>query len=335
MKKISSSERTLAFINHRPVDRLPFHPIIMRWAARYTHTPYRDFCLDPQARCRAGLACARDFDIDWVTVMSDPYAEAEAFGLNVEYPEDDLPKEKDGHLTLDQMRELKPYKVSDHARLQNRIKEIATYCEMAGEEFFVVGWIEGPMSAYALLRNASVAALDLLDDPDAVHHAMDVIAESAKPLIKMQIEAGAHCIGVGDAFASQIGRPLYMEFIFEREKQLIEYIHSLGALAKLHICGNTSAIMPDMIKSGANIVDVDHQVPSMADFVGQLGRDQVFSGQSDPVTVIQNGTRKEIEKAVEACLEAASDRCIVSAGCEVPPDTPLENMRAFSATAKI
>ena len=33
------------------------------------------------------IHCAKDFDIDWVTVMSDPWAEASAFGIEVEYPE--------------------------------------------------------------------------------------------------------------------------------------------------------------------------------------------------------------------------------------------------------
>jgi hypothetical protein len=28
-------QRTLEFLAGRPVDRQPFHPIIMRWAARY------------------------------------------------------------------------------------------------------------------------------------------------------------------------------------------------------------------------------------------------------------------------------------------------------------
>ena len=43
------------------------------------------------------ILCAKDFNIDWVTVMSDPWAEASAFGIQVEYPEDSLPIDKGGH----------------------------------------------------------------------------------------------------------------------------------------------------------------------------------------------------------------------------------------------
>jgi uroporphyrinogen-III decarboxylase len=84
-------DRTLSFVRGQTVDRPPFHPIIMRWAARYAGVKYRDFCTDPVTKSMAMIRCAKDFDIDWVTVMSDPWAEASAFGIMVEYPEDSLP----------------------------------------------------------------------------------------------------------------------------------------------------------------------------------------------------------------------------------------------------
>lgn len=70
-------ERTLFFIAGAKTDKLPFHPIIMRFAAKYAKVNYRDFCLDYQSKCYAMAKCAEVFDIDWVTIMSDPYAEAE------------------------------------------------------------------------------------------------------------------------------------------------------------------------------------------------------------------------------------------------------------------
>ena len=70
----------------------------MRWAAKYAGIRYRDFCLDPLSKCKAMINCAKDFDMDWVTVMSDPWAEASAFGIQVEYPEDNLPVDTGGHL---------------------------------------------------------------------------------------------------------------------------------------------------------------------------------------------------------------------------------------------
>jgi MtaA/CmuA family methyltransferase len=328
-------QRTLEFLDGKPVDRPPCHPIIMRWAARHGGVCYRDFCLDYRKKCDAMIQCADDFDLDWVTVLSDPFCEASAFGLNIEYPENDLPIDRSGHLPdLAAAARLRPYRPHEHQRTLNRINEIREFKRRVGDRCFIVGWVEGPVAEYADLRGVSTAAMDLLDDPDSVLQAMQVIVDAALEFITAQVEAGAHCVGIGDAFASQIGPSLYRQFAFEGECRMIEHIHALGAKAKLHICGNTKAILPDMIRTGADIVDVDHLVPSMVEFAPLLRPGQVLSGKTDPVSVIQDGTPEQIEAAVRDCQRQAGGRCIVSAGCEITPGTTPANFRAFRAAAK-
>ena len=323
-------ERTLAFLNNRAVDRPPFHPIIMRWAARQAGTPYRDFCLEPEAKCDAMIRCAVDFDLDWVTVMSDPWAEASAFGVEVAYPENDMPVDTGGHLPdAASAARLSPYNPLENMRCRNRLAELEVYSKRIGDRYFTVGWVEGPVAEYVDLRGASEASMDLLMEPENAARAMDVITESALVFIRLQVERGAHCIGIGDAFCSQIGPDLYRQFAFGRQKQLVDGIHAAGALAKLHICGNTSAILPEMIATGADIIDVDHLVPSMSGFAGLLAPHQVFSGKADPVSVIQDGSPEDIRQTVMRDFRDAGGRCIVSAGCEITPDTTPGNMHAF------
>ena len=329
-------ERTMRFLRGEPVDRPPFHPIVMRWAARHAGVKYRDFCCDYRTKCRAMIACAEDMQADWVTTLSDPYCEAEAFGLQVDYPEDNLPLDLGGHLPdLDAVARLQPFQPLDHARCRNRIREIEEYRALRGEHLFIVGWAEGPIAEYSDLRGLTNASMDFYDDPDAVHKALDVITDCAIEFMTLQVRAGAHCVGIGDAFCSQIGPGFYREFAFEREKRMVEHLHSLGALAKLHICGNTSSILPDMVRTGADIVDVDHLVSSMREAAPLLGPGQVFSGKSDPVSVIQNGTPESIVASVADSFAQAGGRCIVSAGCEITPDTSMENFHAFSNAAKM
>ncbi|HBC87916.1 MAG TPA: hypothetical protein DCZ94_13260 [Lentisphaeria bacterium] len=66
----------------------------------------------------------------------------------------------------------------------------------------------------------------------------EVIVENAANFAKYQIDAGADIIGVGDAAASLVGSQIYEEFVFPYEKKLIDKIHSMGGLVRLHICGN-------------------------------------------------------------------------------------------------
>ena len=325
-QSLTGRKRTLDFLAGKPVDRPPVHPIIMRWAAKYAGVKYRDFCCDPKSKCRAMVKCAEDFGIDWVTVMSDPYAEAEAFGIKVEYPENDLPHELGHFDSVHALLPLKPYDVAAHKRTAGRLEEIREYRRIAGDKYFIVGWVEGPIAEYADLRGAGDASFDFMDEPKLVGQVMDMITEAAIRFITLQVEAGADCIGIGDAFGSQVGPALFRELVFAREKALVDHIHSLGAKAKLHICGNTSSVLPDMIATGADIIDVDHLVPSIAPFVPLLASHQVFSGKADPVSVVQDGSPLQIVAAVQQGVQDSGGRCIISAGCEITPGTSVENM---------
>ena len=329
----SGRQLTLDFLAGRPVERPPFHPIVMRWAARLAGVRYREFCTAPADKCRAMLACAEDFGFDWVTVLSDPYAEASAFGIQVEYPEDDLPRDVTRFESLESLAALRPYDVAAHARTAGRVEEIREFRRRAGDRYFVVGWVEGPVAEYADLRGSTDASFDFMDEPEGVGRVMDMITEAACRFITAQVEAGADCVGIGDAFCSQIGPRLYQELAFAREKLLVDHIHSLGAIAKLHICGNTHAILPGMIATGADIIDVDHLVPSLAPFTPLLAPHQVFCGKADPVTVLQDGTRERIEQSVRQDFADAGGRCILSAGCEITPGTSSEHMRFFRSMA--
>jgi MtaA/CmuA family methyltransferase len=335
INNMTGVERTLSFIRGESVDHPPFHPIIMRWAAKYAGIKYHDFCLDPVSKCKAMILCAKDFDIDWVTVMSDPWAEASAFGIEVEYPDNNLPVDTGGHYPdAESAAAIRPYDPLKNQRCSKRLEEIKEFKKQCGNELFIVGWVEGPVAEYVDLRKASEASVDFYLDPVSVGKAMDTIVESAMEFITLQVKAGAHCIGIGDAFCSQIGPELYNIFAFDRQKKLVDHIHNQGAIAKLHICGNTEAILPFMIATGADIIDIDHLVPSMADFAGSLGKGQVFSGKADPVSIIQNGNYETISRAVHEDLRQSGNRCIVSAGCEITPGTTIENMKSFRLAVK-
>ena len=331
---MNSLQLTLDFIANKKVNRPPFHPIIMRFASKYAGVKYEDFCLDYRTKCDAMIKCAQDFSLDWVTVMSDPYAEADAFGLKVNYFEDSLPLQ-DGFLlnSVQDVEFLTVPEIDNSSRMLSRISEIEYYSKIVGDSYFIVGWVEGPLAEYADLRGLQHACLDLYDFSEKINLAFDIFVENAINFITRQVEAGAHCIGIGDAACSQIGPELYREFCFKRQKILVEHIHSLGALAKLHICGNTSEILPDMIKTGADIIDIDHLVPEIDKYITLLNSKQVVSGNTDPVAVIQEADSVAITDNVFDCFRKTRGRGIVSAGCEITPGTTIANFSAYSQAA--
>jgi len=331
---MNSLQRTQDFINGLSVDRPPFHPILMRFAAKYAGVKYKDFCLNYKYKCDTNIRCANDFSYDWVNVMSDAYAEASAYGTKLIYPEDNLPQVTELLVKeISDIDKLKVLKVNDHSRLKARVDEVREFNRLVGNTQFICGWVEGPLAAFCDVRDLSAACMDMYENPEKLKLALDIMTESAAAFITAQVKAGAHCIGIGDAVCSLISPELYQEFVFPLEKALVEHTHSLNARVKLHICGNTTAILPDMVKTGADIVDIDHLVGSMSNFIDLFPSKQVPSGNSDPVSVIRDGTRESINESVLQCYRATNGRGIVSAGCEIPPDTSLENFRAYRDAA--
>jgi MtaA/CmuA family methyltransferase len=331
---MNSLQRTQDFINGLAVDRPPFHPILMRFAAKYAGVKYKDFCLSYRHKCETNIRCSTDFSYDWVNVMSDAYAEAEAYGTKLYYPEDGLPQVTEYLIKqITDIDNLSVIKVTDHNRLKERVREIMEFNRLVGQTQFICGWVEGPLAAYCDIRDLSAACMDMYEHPGKLKLALNIMTESAIGFITAQVKAGAHCIGIGDAVSSLISPELYREFIFPLEKALIDHTHSLNARVKLHICGNTTAILPDMIKTGADIVDIDHLVATMGDFMHFFSGKQVPSGNSDPVSVIRDGSSETIRQSVIGCYKTTNGRGIVSAGCEIPPDTSVENLRAYSDAA--
>lgn len=332
MKEMNSLERTICFIEGGRPDRVPFHPILMRFAARYAGVRYRDFCLSHSHKCMANIRCAADFHSDWVNTMSDAYAEAEAFGTKLIYPEDDLPKVQKYAITeigdISRMTVLKP---GDHGRMRERTFEIREYAASTSGNIFICGWVEGPLAEYCDIRDINLAMTDLYEHPEMVHKALDIITESAMGFITAQVREGAHCIGIGDSVCSLISPELYEEFCLYREKALVEHIHKLGALAKIHICGNISAILPAVISTGTDIIDIDHRTGPVTEAVRMLGKRQVFAGKSDPVSVLQEGDERRIRESAFAFFREAEGRAILSAGCEVTPGTTAENLACFGS----
>src|SRR5208282_4356230 len=193
---------------------------------------------------------------------------------------------------------------------------------------WIEGWIEGPCAEAADLRGINRLMTDFFDDPPFVRDLFEFVLELGLQFGKAQVEAGVDIIGVGDAAASLVGPQIYEEFVLPYEKRLVDGLHALGTKVRLHICGNTSRILAGMGSLGCEIVDIDFKVPLAAARVA-MGPQQILAGNIDPVKTLRNGTPASVAAAIAHCYAEAGPRYIIAAGCEVPRDTPAENVRAM------
>ncbi|MBN1294151.1 MAG: uroporphyrinogen decarboxylase family protein [Candidatus Latescibacteria bacterium] len=311
-----------------------FHPILMHFAARFHGTTYSAFASDYHTLVESNITCLEYFDFDAVSVISDPYRETSAFGAKVTFPIDSVPLRTDKIVqTSDDIESLKNPDVYKAERTLDRIKGVEYYRERLGDDIPVIGWIEGPLAESCDLAGDSDILLKIALEPDFVRELMDKCLKTAKDFAQAQIEAGADVMGVGDAICSQISADMYEGYVLPLHMELFDYIHSLGALVKLHICGNITHLLPKLKKTGADIVDIDWMV-SFEDAHRDLGKNVVVCGNLDPVSVIQNKPVFDIIEASKNLITAEHNKkFIFSGGCEITVNTPVENLKAMKKVA--
>lgn len=325
---MNSYERVLARLQGLPVDRPPNFNIFMTFAVKYINRPLAHYYRDFRVLVEANLAVLKSFSPDIVQAISDPYREAVDFGLNVEFPDNNLPVIREP--LLKDPSDLKTLMIPDPAtspRMSDRLEAIRLFRETVGGEVPIMGWVEGALAEAADLRGVTNLMLDLIERPKWVEVLNEICTEVAIKFAQAQIDAGADIIGLGDAIASQISPEMYRRFALPYEKSIFAAVHDKQAFARLHICGNTNKILADMVESGADIIDLDWMVD-----MGKAGihyGDQVsFCGNFDPVSVLMQGTPETVYEATIKSLREGGPRCFSAAGCEVPLNTPEENLHS-------
>jgi MtaA/CmuA family methyltransferase len=333
---VNGRERVLAHLDGRPVDRLPVMPITMQFACDLIGATYRDYATDCRVLAEGQVRVAEQFDFDYVNTMSDPAREAADCGAGVEFFENSPAALLEERSLLDDKAKLARLQMPDPLngpRMRNGVEAVALLRDRVGRDKIVEGWVEGPCAEAADLRGINTLMLDFFDDPAFVRDLFEFVVEMELRFAGAQVAAGADVVGIGDAAASLVGPKIYHEFVWPFEKRLVAGLRALGARVRLHICGNTRFCLEDMARLGCDIVDLDSLSP-LAEARERMGPRQILLGNLNPVTVLREGTREEVTRALEECHRAAGAAYIVGAGCEIPRDTPAENVVALADYAR-
>jgi MtaA/CmuA family methyltransferase len=258
---MNAFERMQNRLAGKPVDRIPNFNIYMALGARHIGARLSDYYLDYHVLVQANLAMAADFQVDIVQAISDPYREACDLGLEVAFPPDGLPLRKIP-LILEpaDLLKLRPLAPASGRRMSDRLEAIQLLRERVGGEIPVMGWVEGALAEANDLRGDSALMMDVYDRPEWVLDLLEFCVEQEIEFARAQVTAGADIIGLGDSMASQISPRMYERFALPYEQRIFDAVHDMGALARLHICGNTSRILKQMAATGADIIDIDWTV---------------------------------------------------------------------------
>ena len=331
---MNSYTRVMNRLRGEPVDRAPNFDIVMGFGMRYLGKPLRGYFLDHRQLCAAHLAVAQAFSIDVVSIIADSYRESSDLGAQIEYPEDDLPRPVRPLFSgVEDFKEYSlPYPLIG-PRMGDAVEGCRLFHRQVGGEIPIMGWVEGALAQANILVGDQALLYSLYDRPAWVHDLLELCTQVETAFALAQIEAGADIIGLGDAIASLVSPAMYREFALPYEQRIFQAVHAAGGIGRLHICGNTTRILEDMLASGADIIDIDWMV-DIRKAVQVFGDRVALCGNFDPVAVMLQGTPADVETAVRVCLEQGGPRYFSAAGCEIPEGTPHQNLLAQTQVLK-
>ena len=328
---MTSLERLNARLAGKPVDKIPNMNIVMAVAAREAGASYREFVSDYRKLAEGSIACAEKYGLDSVGVISDPMREASAFGTRVVLPENAVPYAEESLIGDDfDLSVLRRFDPASSERTLDRIKGCELLRRKMGNDYPVIGWVEGCVAEAADLRGINELMIDLASGEDYLEEFFSIIHDQQKRFALAQLKAGADFIGVGNAAASLIGPDLYRQYGLPWDKAIVDYVHQNGGRVKLHICGNIGPILELLKEVAPDILDIDW----MVDFSRAAGlfKDTVtaISGNMDPVEIMMRGNTRVVEESVRNCIKAGTNTTLIAAGCEIPAATPDENLFAMN-----
>lgn len=306
-------------------------------AAREEGISMKEFGEDPHKAAKAFIHAAEKYDADGILIDVSTATLAGSLGVPVDYPEDE-PARTHGTLisSLDEVSGLPSVNVAKDKGIQHWLEITRNIKEYFGEEKFIRGNCDqAPFSLASMVRGSQELMTDLLVEAEKVHKLLEYCTKAGIQFINLMAETGAHMVSNGDSVAGpeMIPPEFYREFAFPYERKLVDEAHRLGLTYTLHICGDAEVILEDMVKTGADALELDY-LTDIRKIYEHCHASTLMIGNLDPSGVIKYGTPELVRQKTLELLEIyrGSPRLMVNAGCAIPPDTPPENIRTMIET---
>lgn len=311
----------------------------MQFAAMHTGMKFIDYTRDGRKMAEAQLRVMRDFDLDILLTCSDPAREVIdiAGDGSIEWFENQGPAIQEEKAALTDKSRLKGFRLPDldpKGRMYDRIIAIEIMRREAGAGATICGWVEGPLALAAELRGINRMMTDFTDDPEFARELLHFCADVAMIYADAQIASGADTIGMSDAAAGLLGPVLYKQFIVAEQMRVFKYIKEKHptVLTRQHMCGKITKLAADFATLPVDIYEIDF--PSDLARIKAVVGDRVLSGNISTITDMFEGTPERVYQAVARCHAICGEKFIVNCGCEVPPCSPVENIKSMVRYAK-
>jgi len=193
------------------------------------------------------------------------------------------------------------------------------------------------MNTYTALRGREQGMVDLIERPDFVSAVMDMQADAVILRAEKLLAAGIDALYIGDpsASGSLLGPWHFEQFCLPAYRKVCDHFKGRDVLIYLHVCGNSNPILEMLADTGAHVVEPLDPLGgvSVSDAKRRIGGKAALMGGVNTLT-LSRGTAEAVRaEAIRKCREGGPHAYVLAAGDMVPPDTPLENLRALVEVA--
>lgn len=283
---------------------------------------------DPRLLYEAISYSVKIMRLDTMCLFADMSLEAEACGCQVHFGDFQVPS----IITrpVKEINDLATLEVPDPYK-DGRMPVFLEAMRLMRRNFTMlkIGEVSGPFTLASNLAGTDMY-MDIRRNQQKVRAVLEycekVITRYAKALIK----AGADMILIAEPTGSQLSPMAYEDFSLTSTKKIIG---NLSRPCVLHICGKAGHIIDKMCLSGAVALSIDDV--DLSQVIKSVPHHIVIIGNISPLKFSKN-TPVNLEEETKSLIKTIKTRkeFLVAPGCDLAPQTPLENILAFVMTAK-
>jgi uroporphyrinogen decarboxylase len=294
--------------------------------ANLTQTSLRDNLFDAETHASSILALANTHRPDMVFPMMDLAVEAGALGVHVDFPENDSPTVIEHPVRrVSDLARFRDADILTHPRLVSFLETLRHLRKAL--DIPVAAYVTGPFTLAGLLIGAKQIAEATIEDPTLPLKTLDLTTRIISSYAAACVDAGADLIAYLEPMAVMLSPDSFEQFSGVFVSKILSQLDVPGVL---HICGDSTHLIPNMCSTGVQGLSLDAVIslPALRKIVPS---DIVLMGNIDPVSPMAVGSVGDVWSDVTRLrreMEGARN-FVLSTGCDLPLDTPQANIAAF------
>lgn len=319
-------ELLLKTLRHEKTDTVPWVPFAGVHAGKLKGYTAEQILRDEDKLVESLLEVNKIYSPDGMPVLFDLQVEAEFLGCDLLWAENNPPSVK-SHPFADSDEMPCNCKIPNEetGRLPMILSAMRRVKKEIGEQTALYGLICGPFTLASHLRGSGIF-MDMLKKPDYVRDLVGFCSQVAVAMSRMYIEAGMDVIAVVDPLVSQVSPKHIEKLLSDGFKAVFDYVRSKDVLSCFFVCGNATKQIEAMCKMGPDGVSVDENV-DLATAKKVTDEYNICIGGNIPLTTTMlHGTQEDNMKCVVDLMDSLDHHnLVISPGCDMPYDTPVEN----------